>query len=152
MKKLIILIILIVSFSVNVISQLPYRPLSDYNGNKAAYLKYNFDERGSVYVGNTFENLLNNVELAPLGYIRFMAESKNDNQTYILGITVFFSNYYSNNFSPLNDNYLTIWWETPFLLDEIKEVEKQYPANNWVVQHYNYFKDKRIKLIKFKVM
>jgi len=151
-KKIIVLIVATISLAASVFGQLPYRSYSEFKGDKGAYLKYNFEDRGNIYQGKTLGELLGNIEITPVGYMRYMAESNNDNRTYMLGLIVFFSKYYSDDFSPLNDYYLTIWWETPFLLDEIKVIEKQYPAEKWVIQHYNYFKDKKIEMLKYKIM
>lgn len=152
MKNIIILIVTAICLTTNIYSQLPYRPYSEFKGDKGAYLKYNLEDRGINFQGKTLGELFGSIELTPVGYERFMTISKIDNRSYMLGLTVFYSKYYNNDFSPLHDSYFTIWWETPFLLDEIKVIEKQYPAEKWVIQHYNYFKDKKIKLLKYKVM
>lgn len=152
MKKIIVLIVATISLAANVYGQLPYRSYSEFKGDKGAYLKYNLEDRGINFQGKTLGELFGSIELTPVGYMKYMAESNNDNRTYMLGLIIFYSKYYSNDFSPLYDSYITIWWETPFLLDEIKVIEKQYPAEKWVIQHYNYFRDKKIKLLKYKVM
>ncbi len=152
MKKLIILIIATFCFANNILSQIPYRPYSQYNGDKASYLKFNFDERGNLYQGKTFADLIKDIEITPIGYYVFGSISKVDNRGYVLGIDLYFSHYDNINYHPIKDIYLTIYWDSPILDDNVKLLEKQFPSESWVIQHYYYFQDKKIKMVKYKVL
>ncbi len=152
MKKIIVLIVATISLAANVYGQLPYRSYSEFKGDKGAYLKYNLEDRGINYQGKTLGELFSSIELTPVGYMNYLAESNNDNRTYTLGMDVIFSRNLSNVFNPIKDVYITIWWETPFLFDAVQTIEKQYPPEKWVIQHFNFFKDKKIEMLKYKVM
>ncbi len=152
MKRLIVLIVATISFAANVYGQLPYRQYSEFKGDKGAYLKYNLEDRGINFKDKTLGELFSSIEITPVGYESYVAESNYDNQTYMTRIVIFFSRYYSNDFSPLHDYYFTIWWQTPFLFDAVQTIEKQYPPEKWVIQHFNFFKDKKIEMLKYKVM
>jgi hypothetical protein len=152
MKKLLIVILAFTCYTTAALCQLPYRPLSEFNGDKGAYLKYNFEEREDLFIGHTFAYLLSSSELPPTGHVRVMAISKNDNNSYMIGIYLYFSRKFPNSFNPFKDDYLTIYWETPFTFDDLQILEKQFPANQWVPEHYNYFKDKKIKMIRYRIM
>jgi hypothetical protein len=150
MKKTALIIFILACSSTSITSQLPYRSFAQFNGDEEAYLKYNFVERGNLFEGKTLAELLNSNELLPLGYERFLGQSKTDNHTYLIAISLYFSRDYGNDFSPFRDQYLTIFWETPVVFDELKAIEKLFPAKYWTDQHYNYFKDKKIKLVRYR--
>ena len=109
MKRTILLFILSVLISSTLQAQqtLPYHSYSDFNGNVAAYLKYNFEYRSRVYSGKTFAQMMNDMEIQPLGYIAIFQFPTNINPSILLYFnekrrkTVAFTilRLYSNNFS-----------------------------------------------------
>lgn len=151
--KLFTTVVLICIFAYTAKAQmLPYRPFSEFNNDIEGYLKYNFDERGNLYQGKTFAELMKDVEIKPLGYEVTSARSKTDNKSYILQIDVYFNHKIAYEYHPTMDAFLTIFWEIPYLSILEKDLEKQYPSDVWVSQHYDFFKDKKIKFVKFRLL
>ena len=147
MKRTILLFILSVLISSTLQAQqtLPYHSYSDFNGNVAAYLKYNFEYRSRVYSGKTFAQMMNDMEIQPLGYIAVFQFPSNINPSILL----YFKAERKDKFHELRDDYITIIWETTISSESVIGLTKQYPDTMWVAQHYDFFKDKIIKRILF---
>ena len=147
MKRTILLFILSVLISSTLQAQqtLPYHSYSDFNGNVAAYLKYNFEYRSKAYTGKTFAQMMNDMEIQPLGYIAVFQFPSNINPSILL----YFKAERKDKFHELRDDYITIIWETTISSESVIGLTKQYPDTMWVAQHYDFFKDKIIKRILF---
>ena len=104
MKRTILLFILSVLISSTLQAQqtLPYHSYSDFNGNVAAYLKYNFEYRSRVYSGKTFAQMMNEMEIQPLGYIAIFQLPSGTNPSIFL----FFKNEKKGSFHELRDDYI----------------------------------------------
>ena len=64
----VIILSFIITFTATSQTTLPYRSFSQFNGDIAAYLKYNFDDRSNQYQGKTFGDLMKDMEITPLDY------------------------------------------------------------------------------------
>jgi len=147
MKRTILLFNLSVLISSTLQAQqtLPYHSYSDFNGNVAAYLKYNFEYRSKAYTGKTFAQMMNDMEIQPLGYIAIFQLPSGTNPSILL----YFKAERKDKFHELRDDYITIIWETTISSESVVGLTKRYPDTMWVAQHYDFFKDKIIKRILF---
>ena len=124
MKKLIILFYLVFISFTALAQTKPYRHYAEFSGDIAAYLKYNFEDRGNLYQNKTIEELLKNVELNPIGYSPVLAELKADGQTYIIRVDIYFKCKINGKFNPLHDDFLTVYLEPYILWSELKNQYK----------------------------
>jgi hypothetical protein len=131
--------------------QLPYCPYATFNNDVAAYLEYNFDTRGkTLYQGKTFDDLMKDMGIVPIGFMPTYTTSISDNYTRNTWIDLYFKHVNSDGrYDPLRDTFITIYWETPFISNALVDLIKQYPYSTWVSQHYDFFKDKVIESIEF---
>jgi hypothetical protein len=170
MKRTIILAITFVClFAQMSISQQPYRSLKECSNDTAKYLKYNFKERGSIflYEAKTFAQLYADLEIKPIGLQRTMMTIEGDGAK-IVAIDIFFTQSNKLGFSVLKDEYISIGWETPIIYNNsaimtkaklsppVKGQEKYesgyelftaYPKYDWIPQYYDFFKDQKIKTV-----
>jgi hypothetical protein len=120
---------------------LTYKPYSQFKGNVKAYLKTNFEQRKSAYVGKTFAYLLKEMEIQPVGFIGSYREMA-DGKVVCYNILLFFKH---NNNRGINheilDDYIVIVWNKPFSNTALIQLVKQYPYDKWVSQHYDFFKN-----------
>jgi hypothetical protein len=146
MKKLIIFTAVLFFTTLTATSQtLPYRPFSEFNNDIGAYLQYNFDKRGDAYIGKTFAELMKDMELKPLEFTPiFRSDSKSS------GISLGFKFTSTAHFLPWKDEFITIMWEIPFDDYLMLSLRKTYPSEKWVTQHYDFFKDLKIKKVTNK--
>ncbi len=147
MKKQIILFIGLI-FSYNVISQtVPYKSFPQFNGNMEAYLKYNFVNRESVYVGKTFGDMMKDMEINPIQSIfTFVLSNDKYNNTAVTICLVFQHTNPKGNYS-IRDPQLYIDWEDPIPLTSVLDLDKSYPQQKWVSQYYDFYKGRKIKKI-----
>jgi hypothetical protein len=149
MKKLIILSAVMIYTTFTATSQtLPYRPFSQFNNEIGAYLLYNFDKRGDVYKGKTFSELIKDMELKPLDFLPIFRTGPSTSQ--FAGISLCFSFISTTHYIPWKDEFITIMWETPLESSLILSLIKTYPREKWVSQHYDFFKDLKIDVVKYK--
>lgn len=154
MNKQIIFIALCFFITQNASSQsLPYKSFSQFNGDFETYLKYNFVERADFYKGKTFGDLMKDIEITPIEY--FCTYSMSTTQgvdTKIVAVTIVFKHTgEGGKRRRVSDPQLIIVWEIPFSYTPWKSFDSQYPSDKWVNQHYEFFKDKKIKLIWYGV-
>ncbi len=146
--------------------QLPYRKFLQFNGDIGAYLKYNFEERGNyLYAGRTFAQLMADLEINPILYTSTSWYFRGDiaNQT---GIILYFT-INGEKLSIVKDQHISIYWETSVFhsnekirlkrLDKgnkdakhynsVMELNLAYPEDKWVKEHYDFYKNFRIKSI-----
>ena len=171
MKKTIILAIsFLCVFAQTSFSQKPYRSIKECGNDTAKYLRYNFKERGneSLYQGKTLAQLLSDLDIKPIGMQRCMLNA--DTGINITGIILFFTQINKSGFSELRDESLTIFWETPILYNNRATMEKAklsppvkgqkkyesvselftaYPEREWIPQFYDFFKDYKIKKVRY---
>jgi len=121
----------------------PFKTISQFNGNVMNYLKYNVDERADYYKGKTVAELLNDLDIAPIGFQGCF----NDYGT--IGIELYYKNYKENIYSELADDYINIYFEKIIPDKEYHILRKEYPTEKWVPQHYDFFKDMIIKNVSF---
>ncbi|MEI8273857.1 MAG: hypothetical protein WCG08_14675 [Paludibacter sp.] len=146
MKKLILLIALSLFLTHNAISQtLPYKPFSQFNGDIESYLKYNFVDRSDYYKGKSFGDLMKDMETSPLEYFGTYLMPSQGNDILVTKITLVFKHTRADGRYSIRDTQIAIVWETPFSSTLWKDLNNQYPKNNWVIEHYDFFKDKKIK-------
>ncbi|MDR1543728.1 MAG: hypothetical protein LBS50_04825 [Prevotellaceae bacterium] len=131
------------SFLENITSQsiLPYKQLDEFNGNINAYLKYNFDSRAEFYKNKSFEMLMNDVELQPVGFSVIYSTSMHgpDNNNYLYAIELYFNHFNENVYNPILDSYITVYWENPPLTSGIEDLVVNFSSEQWVQQHYDFF-------------
>lgn len=164
-KKIIISIIFsLIAFNSLFCQKLPYRHFSEFNGNISAYIRYNFEERGqNPYNNCTFAQLMDDLEIKPIGYT-IAAGYFDKNTFYQGGIALYFTKK-GTEFSCIKDDHITIWWETSVLhsnneilnrrllpvnrnakhYNSVMELEQAYPGQIWVMQHYDFYKNLKIK-------
>jgi hypothetical protein len=161
-------------------SQQPYRSLKECGNDTVKYLKYNFMERGDIYLyqGKTFAQLLYDLEIKPIGllpiYSTTLGYNSNGegNKDGNVAIELYFkcSNHLGLKYHPLKDEYITISWEKTILFrnssipsnsqisppvkgqmkyESVSDLFKAYPEYDWVPQYYDFFKDQKIKVIRY---
>ena len=169
MKKTIVLIITLVCLSLQGTfgQQKPYKSIRSFTNDKAKYLKYNFRERGEdSFQGKTFAELISSLEIQPLGASPTWKEGSEI--FYLVALDLYFTCYNGTKFSPMKDELITVVFEPQIIYnnknwseanlvavkglakyDTVFELFKAYPCNKWVPQHYEFFKNYRIKLIYY---
>jgi hypothetical protein len=150
MKKLLFLSLFVLASFTTMAQTLPYRSYAEFNGDIGAYLKYNFEDRGNLYQGKTIGDLLKDVELTPIGYSPTLAELKEDGQTYMICIDIYFKNKIKGKFNPLRDDYLTIYLEPYVLWSELENQYKKNEGDKWTQQDYEVIKNKKIKVVLYQ--
>ena len=179
MKRTIILAITFVClFAHNAFSQQPYRTFKQSGEDIEKYLKYNFEERVEgnykLYEGKTFAQLMSDLEIKPLGfsYTGLAGTTYSDGRYVIVSIDLYFTCRDGKKFSSRTDEYISIFWETPILNSNIASRTKAklsppakgqkkyealsdliavYPTSKWVSQHYDFFKDHKIEIIRYSL-
>ena len=147
MKKT-ILIFAIIIFAGSLSAQV-YRPLAQFNGDIDKYLYFNFETQNEAYVGKTFAYLMEKLEIQPVGFDRTMSfiNGLNDDSYDIRIDLVCKYHSVNNKYSPY-DSYIRIVWETPIRGSLVRNLISQYPGEIWVSQHYEFFKNMKIKAIR----
>jgi|GEM_PF-3282717 hypothetical protein len=124
---------------------LTYKHYSQFKGNVKAYLKANFEQRKSAYVGKTFAHLLKEMEIQPVGFEAVIRDSNEGTVSYIM---LFLKR---NNNKGINDEikdyYIYLDWTKPIPNSVIVPLIRQFSPEKWVSQHYDFFKDMIIKNI-----
>ncbi|MDR2064562.1 MAG: hypothetical protein LBP85_02460 [Prevotellaceae bacterium] len=152
MKKIILTVIL--AFAVfNAKAQLPYKQLSQFNGDTVAYLEYNFVTHKSAFIGNTVEMVIEWLEIPIYQVNSFGPYVQADNKSYMHGIDI--------NYEPRSET-LKKWRDRgkPVLVFSI-EFEPPY-EDDWAFWYYAppftserdkavYVKDKIVKDIKVRI-
>ncbi|MDR2064563.1 MAG: hypothetical protein LBP85_02465, partial [Prevotellaceae bacterium] len=69
-------------------AQLPYKALSQFNGDTVAYLEYNFVTHKSAFIGNTVEMVLEWLEIPIYQVNQFGPNVQADNKSYMYGIGI----------------------------------------------------------------
>ena len=94
---------------------------------------------------------MKDMEITPLDYSCKWISPNPNNNSYVTGINIVFKHTKSCGKYSVTDAQLSIGWETPFLLSLFKDLDKQYPCNKWVSQHYDFFKDMKIKRVRYGI-
>lgn len=127
----------------------PFKAISQFNGNVMNYLKYNVDERTDYYKGKTVAELLSDLNINPIGYMTIMQDCMDGPcKTGLSGIEIYFK-HYDSDYSPMKDDYVTIYFENIISKDKFKELDQKFPSKTWVQRHYDFFKDMIIKNVYF---
>ncbi len=150
MKKLILILIanaIVLSASSQVLT---YKPYSQFNNDMGAFLKYNFEDRADAYIGKTFDELMKDAQLKPLAFT-YVVSYTNNSRTQSIGISLAFKfTSASRAFVPWKDEFITIHWQTSFDYSILRSLMNKYPENKWVNEHYEFFKNLKIKKIYYK--
>ena len=151
MKKIILLLLLIItSLSAKTQCNLPYKPLSAFGTDTVAFMTYNFKDRADCYKGKTLKNIVDDLQIPVIYFttdpvargIGMHPDSANSSAIWIHIYTPDYIQYAMFTENILN--YLYIEWEN------IVPVNAYTKSNqDWNAEVYNYFKDKKIKSIKY---
>ena len=146
MKKT-VLIFAFIAMAGSLSAQIPaYRSLAQFNGDIDKYLYFNFEIRCEAYTGKTFADLFKDLEIQPIGFVSAMSFVYGMNKgSYDVRIDLLFK-HYSDKYSAL-DSYISIEWEIPVEGSLVRALTSQYPDEPWVPQHYEFFKNMKIKYV-----
>jgi hypothetical protein len=127
MKKTIILtLFLALAFTAQ--AQQDYRPWKDFDGDTLRYLKANFEENSSRYVGQPFERVINAYEL-PLRDVNLGGEAYS-----VKHVQLFYMAQHEALAAFLKGrelHLLLVYFEEPFVSTHHSPLQKQLPNGQW---------------------
>ena len=146
MKK-VILTLAIIAFAGSLSAQI-YRSLSQFNGDMDKYLYFNFEDQDDAYVGKTFADIIEKLEIQPVGFTRIMEGALDMSVDFHdVWIELIFRYNHAEKKGSSYNSYIRIVWETPILSRLVVNLTDQYTNKIWVPQHYEFFKNMKVKYI-----
>lgn len=159
-KHLFFFVISLVCIQLSAQDSLPYRAFESFKNDSVptfseedtlAYLAYNFGTRADYYIGKTIGDMIDDLELEIQDFASTKCWYCEPNQSVIEGISFFIQLHNSKRGGSPQDFHI----ETRIDEDNygfipssmLFDLKKNYPSTKWVPEHYEFFKNIKIKTI-----
>jgi hypothetical protein len=142
----------ILSPSVILNCNLPYKPFAAFANDTINFLRYNFQSRTDCYYRKTVEYVLNDLQLKPMSFT--VLPSWHDGEKYE-GICIYLDKegleQRKQNYRLQPSQYICIYWNEPLnYKDETFSLRKNiYSEGKWMLQHYNLFKNNMVGKVEY---
>ncbi|GAB6010655.1 hypothetical protein [Viscerimonas tarda] len=152
MKKLLITL-LFAAIAVQSHSQcdLPYKPFEFFKNDATlmndtiTYLEYNFEARRDCYIGKTIADVIQDLELPIKAFQHTSVGSRIGSLELCLSDGLNYADI--NAASPMVYQGISISLEDTVFFSSVKKLIDEYPLSKWAPEHYEFFKNVRIKWI-----